>query len=195
MRFLLEQPKVLSRRAQYENELRKNNGTTNSSSQSRGNLDNLCQGSTATAFLQQFRTEQECTWKKISRMLVWDHRMKALIYRKHDKFRYHQKESPRKYVLKCWRECTSREVWAGSMVQRLDVQDAPRLAVLTKPVTRMHAGTRCAQNLKRVKKQRVSCQRTSTCECKETRTTLFIKPQLCCVRGMGSPTREILAIG
>ena len=41
----------------------------------------------------------------------------------------------------------------------------------------------------------VSCQRTSTCGCKGTRATLFIKPQTCCVRGMGSPTREVLASG
>ena len=35
----------------------------------------------------------------------------------------------------------------------------------------------------------------STGECKETRATLFIKPQSCCVRGMGSLTRKILANG
>ena len=34
---------------------------------SKENLDNLFLGSTATTFLQQFRTEQECAWKKIRR--------------------------------------------------------------------------------------------------------------------------------
>ena len=36
----------------------------------KGILGNLFLGSTATTFLQQFRTEQEYAWKKISRMLV-----------------------------------------------------------------------------------------------------------------------------
>ena len=59
----------------------------------RGNLDNLFLGSTATTFLQQFRTEQE-----FNRMLIWDNRMKVLIHRKHDKFRCHQTELLPKYV-------------------------------------------------------------------------------------------------
>ena len=56
----------------------------------KGNLDNLFLGSTATTFLQQFRTKQEYAWKKISRMLVWHNRMNLLIHRKHEKFRCHQ---------------------------------------------------------------------------------------------------------
>ena len=71
MKFSSEQPEELSRRAQCDEELKKNNGTLNSPSPSKGNLDNLFLGSTATTFLQQFRTEQECAWKKIRRMLVW----------------------------------------------------------------------------------------------------------------------------
>ena len=39
------------------------------------------------------------------------------------------------------------------MVQHLDVQDVPLLAVITKPVTRTHAGTGCAQNWRRVKSE------------------------------------------
>ena len=54
------------------------------------NLDNLYLGSTATTFLQQFRTEQEYTWKKIRHMFVRDNRMNLLIHRKHEKFRCHQ---------------------------------------------------------------------------------------------------------
>ena len=49
-----------------------------SPSSSKGSLDNLFLGSTATTFLQQFRTEQECAWKKIRRMLVWDNRIKGI---------------------------------------------------------------------------------------------------------------------
>ena len=55
-------------------------------------------GSTATTFLQQFRTEQERTWKKIRQMLVWDNRMKVLIHRKHEKFRCHQIDLLPQYV-------------------------------------------------------------------------------------------------
>ena len=76
----------------------KNNGTLNSPSPSKGNLDNLFLGSTATTFLQQFRTEQEYAWKKISRMLVWHNRMNLLIHRKHEKFRCHQTDLLPKYV-------------------------------------------------------------------------------------------------
>ena len=85
-KFLLEQPEELSRRAHYEDELRKNNGSMNSPSKSKEILDNLFLGSTAIAFLQQSLTEQECPWKKIRQMLVWDNRMKSLIHRKHEKF-------------------------------------------------------------------------------------------------------------
>ena len=42
--------------------------------------------------------EQEYAWKKISRMLVWDSRMKVLIHRKHEKFRCHQTDLLPKYV-------------------------------------------------------------------------------------------------
>ena len=38
------------------------------------------------------------------------------------------------------------------MVQHLVVQDVPRLTVITKPVTRTHAGTGCVQNWRRVKR-------------------------------------------
>ena len=47
----------------------------------------------------------------------------------------------------------TREVWERSTVQHLVVQDVPRLAVITKPVTRTHAGTGCAQNWRRVKRE------------------------------------------
>ena len=50
-------------------------------------------GIKATTFLQQFRTEQEYAWKKISRMLVWHNRMNSLIHRKHEKFGCHQPSS------------------------------------------------------------------------------------------------------
>ena len=96
MKFLSEQPEELSRRAHYEDELRKNNGTMNSPGPSKENHDNL--GSTATTFLQQFLTEQECPWKKIKQMLVWDNRMKVLIHQKHEKFRCHQTDLLPKYV-------------------------------------------------------------------------------------------------
>ena len=90
MKFSLEQPDELSRRAHCDDELKKNNKTLNSPSPSKENLDSLFLGSTATTFLQQFRTEQEYTWKKISRILVWHNRMSLLIHRKHEKFRCHQ---------------------------------------------------------------------------------------------------------
>ena len=60
MKVSSEQPEEISRRAHCEDELKKNNGTMNSPRPSKGNLDNLFLGSTATAFLQQFRTEQGC---------------------------------------------------------------------------------------------------------------------------------------
>ena len=58
----------------------------------------LVLGSTATTFLQQFLTEQECSWKKIRQMLVWDNRMKVLIHRKQEKFRCHETDLLPKYV-------------------------------------------------------------------------------------------------
>ena len=54
MKFLSEQPKELSRRAHYEDELKKNSGTMHSPDPSKGNLDNLFPESTAITFLQQF---------------------------------------------------------------------------------------------------------------------------------------------
>ena len=61
-----------------------------------------------------------------------------------------------------------------------------------------HSDT-CREDARRTRKEwrrkRVSCQRTSTCGCKDTGATFFIKPQTCCVRGMGSPTRKIMANG
>ena len=86
MKILSEQPEELSRDAHYEDEWKKNNGTMNSPGPSKEDLDNLFLGSKVTTFLQQFRTEQECTWKKIRQMLVWDNRTKVLIHRKHEKF-------------------------------------------------------------------------------------------------------------
>ena len=90
MKFPSEQPEELSRRAQRDDELKKNNGTLNSPSPSKGNLDNLFLGATATTFLQQFRTKQEYAWKKISGMLVWLNKMNLLIHRKHEKFQCHR---------------------------------------------------------------------------------------------------------
>ena len=69
-----------------------------SPSPSRGNLDNLFLGSTAITFLQHFRTEQECAWKKISRTLVWDNNLKVLIHWNHEKFLCHQTDMLPKYV-------------------------------------------------------------------------------------------------
>ena len=99
--ILLEQPEELSRRAHCDDELKKNNGTLNSPSPSKENLDNLFLGSTATTFLQQFQTEQEYAWKKISRMLVWHNRVNLLIHGKHEKFRCHQTDLLPKYVQIC----------------------------------------------------------------------------------------------
>ena len=48
------------------------------------------------------------------------------------------------------KKCTTREVWARSTVL-----DVPQLAVITKPVTRTHAGTGCAQNWRRVKEEKI----------------------------------------
>ena len=98
MKFLSEQPEELSRRAHNEDEWKKNNGTMNSPGPSKENLDNWFLRSTATTFLQQFRTEQECTSKKIRQMLAWNNWTKVLIHRKHKKFRYHQTDLPPKYV-------------------------------------------------------------------------------------------------
>ena len=64
----------------------------------KGELHNLFLGSAATTFLKQFRTEQENAGKKISRMLVWDNRMKVLIHREHEKFRCHQTDMLPEYV-------------------------------------------------------------------------------------------------
>ena len=97
MKFSLEQPEELSRRAHCD-ELKKNNGTLNSPSPSKENVDSLFLGSTATTLSQQFRTEQEYIWKKISRILVWHNRMSLLIHRKHEKFRCHQTDLLPKYV-------------------------------------------------------------------------------------------------
>ena len=59
----------------------------------------LLLGSTATTFLQQFLTEQECIWKNTRQMLVWDKRTKVRIQRKHEKFRCHQTDTlKRMYV-------------------------------------------------------------------------------------------------
>ena len=60
MKFLSEQPEELSRRAHYEDEWKKNNGNMNSPDPPKENRDNLFLGSTATTFLQQFLTGQEC---------------------------------------------------------------------------------------------------------------------------------------
>ena len=92
MKFSSEQPEELSRRAHCDDELKKNNGTL----KRQVHLDNL--GSTATTSLQQFRTEQEYAWKKISRLLVWDNWTKVLIHWKHEKFRCHQTDLLPKYV-------------------------------------------------------------------------------------------------
>ena len=97
-KFLSERPEEFSRRAHYEDELKKNNGTLNSPSPSKEILDNPFLGSTATTFLQQFRTEQEYAWKKIRQMLVWDNRTKVLIHRKPEKFRCHQTDLLPRYV-------------------------------------------------------------------------------------------------
>ena len=104
-------------------------------------------------FLQQYPTEQGCTWKKIRQRLVWNNGTKVLMHRKHEKFRRHQTDSSPRYIQTRSRECTSREVWAGSMVRGLDTQAALRLAVTTKPVTRTHKVTGCAQNWRTVKKE------------------------------------------
>ena len=98
MKFLSEQREELSRRAHYEDEWKKNNGTMFSPGPSKENLDNPFLGSTASTFLQQFVTEQEFPWKKIRQILVWDNRMKVLIHRKYEKFRYHQTDLSTRYV-------------------------------------------------------------------------------------------------
>ena len=43
----------------------------------------------------------QCTWKKIRQMLVWDNRIKVLIHREHEKFRCHQTDLLPKYVQIC----------------------------------------------------------------------------------------------
>ena len=100
MNFLSEQPVELSRRAHYEDESRKNNGTefARSIKGEPQQPNNLFSGSTATTFLQHFLTEQECSWKNIWQMLVWDNRMKVWIHRKHEKFRDHRADLATRYV-------------------------------------------------------------------------------------------------
>ena len=83
MKLLSEQPEASTRRAHYEDEWKKNNGTMNSPDPSKENRDNLFLGSTATTFLQQFLTDQERSWKKTRQMLVGDNRTKVSIHRKH----------------------------------------------------------------------------------------------------------------
>ena len=79
--------------------------------------------------------------------------------------------------------------WMSRMLDRT-------LAVTTTPVTRTHAGTGCAQNWRRVKKEEsILPENKHVWMQGKTGATLFIKPQTCCVRGMGSPTRKILANG
>ena len=50
-------------------------------------------------------------------------------------------------------ENVRHESWAKNTVRHLDVQDVQRLAVITKPITQTHAGTVCAQNWRRVKRE------------------------------------------
>ena len=147
MKFSSEQPEELSRRAQCDDESRRNNGTTSSPGKSKESHGNLFLGSTAIMFLQQYPTEQGCTWKKIRQRLVWDNGTKVLMHRKHEKFRRHQTDSSPRYIQTRSRECTSREVWAGSMVRGLDTQDTLRLAVTTKPVNRNTCGDRMRAEL------------------------------------------------
>ena len=154
MKFLLEQPEVLSRRAHYDDEF-EDNGTTSSPDESKGSHGSPFLGSTAITFLQQYPTEQGCAWK-ISGRARLGQRDKVLIHRKHEKFRRHQTDSSPRYVQTRFRQCTSREVWAGSMVRRLDAQDALRLAVTTTPVTRTHVGTGCAQNWREREEESIS---------------------------------------
>ena len=91
MKFLSEQPEELSRRAHYEVEEEQWDNEFARSI-------NLFLGSAATTFLQQFRTEQECTWKKIRQMPVWVNWTKVLIHRKHEKFRHHKTDLPPRNV-------------------------------------------------------------------------------------------------
>ena len=94
MKFWSEQTEEFSRRAQYR---RVEEEQRDSEIAIEG--EPLFLGSTATTFLQQFLTEQECLWKNIRQMLVWDKRTKVRFHRKHDKFRCHQTDTlKRMYV-------------------------------------------------------------------------------------------------
>ena len=136
MKFSSEQPAELSRRAHYEDELKKINGTMKSPGPLQENLDSLFLGSTATTFLA---TEPEYTWKKIRQMLVWDNRTKVSIHRKHGKFRCRQTDLLPERV----RSDTLKRMYVTIGLGKKSCPtpgviqlDVPRLADITTPVTR-----------------------------------------------------------
>ena len=154
MNFLSEQPEELSRRAHCEGELRKNNGTMNSPGQSKENHHNLFLGSTATTFLQQSLIEQEYTWKKIRQMIGLGQLDEGVdppeARDSFDTTRQTCHPGTFRYDEKNVRhERFGQEVWSNIWMSRMchDWRSSPS------QVTRTHAGTGCAQNWRRVKKE------------------------------------------
>ena len=70
----------------------------NSPSPSKGNLDNLFLGSTATTFLQQFRTEAGVRLEEDQADARLGQQDQGIHHRKHDNFRFHQTDLLSKYV-------------------------------------------------------------------------------------------------
>ena len=98
MKFSSEQPEELSRRAHCDDELKKNNGTLNSPSPSKGEPRQPVPGINSDHVPAAISDRAGMRLEEDRRMLIWDNRMKVLIHRKHEKFRYHQTDLPPGYV-------------------------------------------------------------------------------------------------
>ena len=77
-------------------------------------------------------------------------------------------------------------------VQHEDVQDVPRIAVITKPVTRTHAGTGCEQNCRRGK--RVFRQETITLDARNQEKSIDQVTNVLCQRN-GIPPKKFWRMG
>ena len=90
MKFLSEQ---LSRRAHYEDKLRKNNGTMISPAPSKEKHDSLVLGISSDHVPAAISDRAGVSWKKFRQMLGWDNRMKVLIHQAKNWRRVKKEES------------------------------------------------------------------------------------------------------
>ena len=162
---------------------KKNNGTLNSPSSSRRNLDNLFLGSTTTAAILERtgvglgKEQPDVVWAQQDECRSFDATRQRVAHALSDTLK-------KIHVTSFFGKVVQSNIWLSTMCHGSHHQDS----YLDTCWDRMRAELeQSVEGRKHLAREQARVE--------ETRATLFIKPKTCRARGMGWPTKEILVNG